>query len=100
MPKIDKERIVDIVLLNLGIFCKNGYPGRIKVKQDSILQEGIIYKPVLKFNPIITLDEDESIGTCVCSICNSHVEPWDKYCSHCGAKSNGTIVRSVNDDDQ
>lgn len=35
---------------------------------------------------LVSLKDDESIGTSKCSVCGEHIDLFDRYCSHCGSK--------------
>ena len=61
-------------------------PKRIKVRCSPIDLSERIYVPVKKCNVEITLFDDDAIGSSKCSLCNSNIDIFAKYCSNCGAK--------------
>ena len=48
-------------------------------RADSVVSEGVI-----------VVRSDGVSGTCQCSECKMHVDPFDKYCRHCGARMTET----------
>jgi len=49
---------------------------------------------------ITMYDDDNTIGKCTCSICKKRMNPFDKFCPNCGAKSKGRhVVKDKRDED-
>lgn len=46
----------------------------------------LIYIPKITTHAIIQMNDDDSIEYCHCGNCNKTIEPYDRYCKHCGAK--------------
>ena len=56
---------------------------------------GQTYRKQLYFTANVTVDEEGICGRCECSNCKNSINPFDKYCRFCGAKSKGRNVHEL-----
>lgn len=53
-----------------------------------------LYIPRVYCHILVSLDDDGIVGYSNCSNCGNHMDIFDKFCPHCGAKSKGrTTIR-------
>lgn len=85
----------------MSIFSHNEYrlktygplPAKIRVSAIESDQSQL-YFPRIYCHILVSLDDDGIVGYSNCSNCGNHMDIFDKFCSHCGAKSKGrTTIR-------
>ncbi len=86
IPPIFKKDFIKHIFL--GILNPQGpFPDKIYAHSISISDPPVLYIPRIYADAIITMDkEDNAIGHCECSNCQVAINPFDIYCSNCGAK--------------
>lgn len=76
----------------INIFT-NELPARMRVSSARAGQNQL-YVPRIYCHILVSLDDEGVVGYSNCSNCGNHMDIFDKFCSHCGAKSKGrTTIR-------
>ena len=69
---------------------------KLGTKPDSSDFEKLYFERIY-CNAIITMfDDDNTIGSSICSNCKNSLELFEKFCPHCGAKIKGRQVLDRN----
>ena len=99
--RINKNQTRNVYLNDISNSDKSvyTYPGKLLVSSSLTSENTMVYTPRLYCTALIFLSEDESIGLCTCSRCGHTMNPFAKYCSNCGAKSQGRELANTSEDE-
>lgn len=76
----------------LGIMDLNiPLPEKVYLHHFTLCDPEELYIKQIYCNPLVTIDEDEILGSCVCSNCKKEMNPFYKFCPNCGAKAKERI---------
>ena len=87
----------DGVHISLGILDPNApLPEKLNVHNFALSEPPTVYYRRIFCNALVTIDGEGIISHCECSNCHNAINPFDKFCSNCGAKSKGRIILGEN----
>lgn len=90
MAIIDKDGMH--VCLCLDPFSEEPLPEKLLIHRFVISDKPELYFKRIYCNAVIATNDDHVVGHCKCSNCHNTMNPFDKFCSNCGAKSKGRII--------
>lgn len=78
-------------------FLKGPFPEKIVLQRlfttfDDPKTEELYFKRVYCYAIVQMYDEDNVVGSCICSNCNNSLGLFEKFCPHCGAKIQGKKI--------
>lgn len=74
----------------LGLINPAGpFPSKILAHSFCYSDDPIVYIPKIEAYAMVRMDDECIIGHTTCSNCNGTIDPFDDYCSHCGAEIKG-----------